>query len=80
MSGAGAPEMRILLVNWLDRANPQAGGAEIHVFEIFSRLARMGHRVRLICSGWPGCAPRANVDGIDVTRVSSRNGFGSAGC
>jgi glycosyltransferase involved in cell wall biosynthesis len=79
VSVAGAPGMRILLVNWLDRANPLAGGAEIHVFEIFSRLARKGHRVRLVCSGWPGCAPRAEVDGIDVTRVSTRNGFALAG-
>ena len=44
--------MKILLVNWLDRANPQGGGAEIHVFELFSRLAAWGHSVRLVCSGW----------------------------
>ena len=31
--------MRILLVNWNDRENPQAGGAEIHLHEIFGRLA-----------------------------------------
>lgn len=79
MTAAGTGGMRILLVNWLDRANPQAGGAEIHVFEIFSRLARNGHRVRLVCSGWRGCAPRADVEGIDVTRVSTRNGFALAG-
>ena len=40
--------MNILLVNWQDRANPHAGGAEIHLFEIFSRLAAAGHRVRLV--------------------------------
>jgi len=26
--------VRILLVNWNDRENPHAGGAEIHLFEI----------------------------------------------
>ena len=31
--------MNILLVNWQDRENPHAGGAEVHLFEIFGRLA-----------------------------------------
>ena len=48
--------VNILLVNWQDRENPQAGGAEIHLFEIFGRLAARGHRVRLVCSGWRGAA------------------------
>lgn len=71
--------MKLLVVNWLDRLNPQAGGAEIHLFEIFRRLAERGHRVRLVCSGWPGAAPVEVVDGIEVTRVSSRYGFTVAG-
>ena len=71
--------MKILLVNWLDRANPQGGGAEIHVFELFSRLAAWGHSVRLVCSGWTGGPAREVVDGIDVTRVSTRYGFALAG-
>jgi glycosyltransferase involved in cell wall biosynthesis len=71
--------VNILLVNWLDRANPQAGGAEIHVFEIFRRLVDRGHRVRLICSGWPEGAPRAEVDGLEVTRVGSRTSFAIKG-
>ena len=44
--------MNILLVNWQDRGNPHAGGAEIHLFEIFGRLAARGHRIRLVASGW----------------------------
>jgi glycosyltransferase involved in cell wall biosynthesis len=71
--------MNILLVNWQDLANPQAGGAEIHLFEIFSRLASTGHRVRLICSGWPGGASRATIDGIDIRRTGQRNSFALLG-
>lgn len=71
--------MNILLVNWLDRENPLAGGAEIHVFEIFRRLVERGHRVRMVTSGWPGCPTRATVQGIEVTRVSTRNGFALRG-
>ena len=67
--------MRILVVNWQDRENPQAGGAEIHLHEIFGRLAAQGHEVSLLCGGWPGCPPRAVLDGIEVTRVGTRNTF-----
>jgi glycosyltransferase involved in cell wall biosynthesis len=67
--------VRILVVNWQDRENPQAGGAEIHLHEIFGRLAARGHEVVLLCGGWPGCAPRATVDGMEVHRVGTRNTF-----
>ncbi len=67
--------MRILLVNWQDRENPQAGGAEIHLHEIFGRLAGRGHEVSLLCGGWPGCTSHTNLDGIDVTRIGTRATF-----
>ena len=67
--------MRILLVNWNDRDNPQAGGAEIHVHALFGRLAQWGHRVDLVASGWAGAAPHAELDGIRVHRVGSRHSF-----
>ncbi|HEV8448685.1 MAG TPA: glycosyltransferase family 4 protein [Gemmatimonadaceae bacterium] len=67
--------MRILVVNWQDSENPQAGGAEIHLHEIFGRLARKGHDVRLLCGGWPDCPPRASLDGIEVYRVGTRHSF-----
>src|SRR3954453_18207822 len=67
--------VRILLVNWQDRENPQAGGAEIHLHEIFGRLAHAGNEVVLLCGGWPGCAPRATLDGIDIHRVGTRHSF-----
>jgi glycosyltransferase involved in cell wall biosynthesis len=67
--------VRILLVNWQDRENPQAGGAEIHMHEIFGRLAVTGHEVTLLCGGWPGCPPHARLDGIEVHRVGTRHTF-----
>jgi len=71
--------VRILLVNWQDRLNPQAGGAEIHLFELFGRLAARGHQVRLVCSGWPGAPATAEVDGIAVHRVGGRHSFALRG-
>jgi glycosyltransferase involved in cell wall biosynthesis len=67
--------VRLLLVNWQCRENPLAGGAEIHLHEIFGRLAARGHSVTLLCGGWPGCAPTAVLDGIDVVRVGTRYTF-----
>ena len=67
--------MRLLLVNWQDRENPQAGGAEIHLHEIFGRLAARGHQITLLCGGWPGCTATATLDGIHVIRVGTRHSF-----
>ena len=67
--------MRVLIVNWQDRENPQAGGAEIHMHEIFGRLVGRGHHVTLLCGGWPDCPPRATLDGIQVHRVGTRHTF-----
>lgn len=67
--------LRILLLNWQDRENPQAGGAEIHLHEIFGRLAARGHHVTLLCSGWRGAPPRTNLDGIEIHRVGGRHSF-----
>jgi glycosyltransferase involved in cell wall biosynthesis len=71
--------VRILLVNWNDRENPHAGGAETHLHEIFGRLARRGHQIDLVASGWPGASPTATVDGIRVHRVGGRNSFAFLG-
>ena len=71
--------MRILLVNWQDRMNPHAGGAEIHLFELFGRLAKGGHEVHLVCSGWPGAPATATIDGITVERHGGRHTFALAG-
>ena len=71
--------MNLLLVNWQDLRNPHAGGAEIHLFELFSRLAARGHRVRLVCSSFPGAAALEEVDGIEVHRRGGRHSFALSG-
>ncbi len=71
--------MNVLAVNWLDRENPQAGGAELHFFEIFRRLVARGHAVTLVTSGFSGGAARATLDGIDVRRYARRYSFALVG-
>ena len=70
--------MRILVVNWLDRENPLAGGAEIHLHETFSRMVQLGHEVTLLTSGWSHSTPRADLDGISIHRTGTRYTFSFA--
>ena len=62
-------------MNWQDLRNPQSGGAEVHLHEIFGRLARRGHRVSLLVSGFPGAPAREEVDGMEVHRAGGRHGY-----
>lgn len=67
--------MKLLVINWQDRTNPQSGGAEIHLHEVFGRLAARGHRVSLLVSGFPGAPTQEVVDGMEVHRVGGRHTF-----
>lgn len=67
--------MRILVMNWQDRTHPQSGGAEVHLHEIFGRIARMGHEVSLLCCAH-GTAPSYEVlDDIHIYRIGNRPTF-----
>jgi glycosyltransferase involved in cell wall biosynthesis len=63
---------RILVLNERDPRNPLMGGAETHVFEIFSRLVRDGHEVTLLAAGFPGSSSDEVVDGVRVRRFANR--------
>ena len=67
--------MRILVANWQDRLNPRSGGAEIHLHEVFGRLAARGHEVTLLVSRFAGAPARATVDGMTVHRTGGRHSY-----
>jgi glycosyltransferase involved in cell wall biosynthesis len=67
--------LNILALNWEDLSNPQAGGAEVHLQEILKRIAQKGHQITLLCSGYPGCKPTEEIDGIRIIRRGSRFNF-----
>ncbi len=67
--------MRILALNWQDRANPQAGGAEVHLEELLSRIVARGHEATLLCSGYQSGAAEERVRGINIIRRGSRHNF-----
>jgi glycosyltransferase involved in cell wall biosynthesis len=64
---------RILVLNERDLDNPRAGGAEVHVFEIFGRLAARGHEVRLLAASFPGAARETVMRGVHVRRIADRH-------
>ncbi len=64
--------VNILILNWKDIRNPEAGGAEVVVFHLARRLVRDGHRVTVFTRAYPGCAPAETLDGIRVIRRGSR--------
>ncbi len=45
---------------------------------LFGRLASRGHRVTLLVSGFEGCAPRTELDGMEVHRTGRRYTFSLA--
>jgi glycosyltransferase involved in cell wall biosynthesis len=59
---------RVLVLNERDLRHPMAGGAELHVAEIFRRLQGDGHEITLATSSFPGAPERECVDGLNVRR------------
>ncbi|MBL7989165.1 MAG: glycosyltransferase family 4 protein [Chlorobi bacterium] len=67
--------MNILVMNWQDWTNPLSGGAEVHLYETFRRVAAMGHSVTLLCCAYPNAKPEEVIDGIRIIRRGGRNTF-----
>lgn len=59
--------MRILVLNWWDITHPQAGGAELHLHQVFGRIARRAE-VTLLCCRHPAAAAAERLDGMWVVR------------
>lgn len=62
---------RVLILNERDPRHPKAGGAEIHVAEIFGRLARRGHEISMASSVFAGAPAHERIDDIAVQRVGA---------
>jgi len=60
--------MNVLVLNWRDMKHPEAGGAEVHFQQIFSRFVANGHSVFLLTTRFPGSRSQDIQDGIIVYR------------
>lgn len=67
--------MKILVINWQDIKNPFGGGAEVHLHEIFSRVAKKGHDVTLFCCEVEGRPNEEIIDDIKIIRKGPRSTF-----
>lgn len=67
--------LRILVANWLDAANPRAGGAELHLHRVFGGMAARGHQVTVVSSGWSGAPTGDRADGLRIVRTGGRYSY-----
>ncbi|GBU21583.1 glycosyltransferase [Fibrobacteres bacterium R8-0-B4] len=68
--------MNILILNWRDIQHPEAGGAEVHLFEIFSRLvSNNGYNVTLLTTRFKNCEKHTMHRGIEILRYGNNYTF-----
>jgi glycosyltransferase involved in cell wall biosynthesis len=63
--------LRILAFNWRDPRHPEAGGAELHLFEILRRCVRDGDRVVWLAERFAGGPVEDRIEGIEIHRAGS---------
>jgi glycosyltransferase involved in cell wall biosynthesis len=66
--------MRVLILNWKDRAHPGAGGAEVFTEEVASALVARGHAVTVFAAAVAGRPARESVNGVEIVRGGGRLG------
>lgn len=64
--------MKILIFNWRDIKNPEAGGAEVYTHEISKRWVEKGNEVTLFTSEFPGSKKEEKVDGVRIVRSGGK--------
>ena len=62
---------KIVVLNWMDITNPDAGGQEKYVYEMSKRLIREGYRVIWLTSGYSGSDSKEILSGIEIIRTGS---------
>lgn len=63
--------MKILLLNWRDHLDPQAGGAEIVTFEHARRWVSQGNSVTWITSRYLHSSPQDSISGVKIIRLGN---------
>ncbi len=62
----------LLVLNERDPEHPLAGGAEVHIYEIFARMVERGWSVTHLAASFAGAPRRAVVRGVQVVRLANR--------
>ncbi len=64
--------MKILIFNWRDIKNPEAGGAEVFTHENAKRWVKKGNEVTLFTSEFKNCKKEEFVDGVRIIRAGGK--------
>jgi len=64
--------MNILIFNWRCWLNPEAGGSEKYIHELFRRIAEKGNKVTLFTSRFNGSKEKEVVDDIEIIRKGGK--------
>lgn len=64
--------LKILIFNWRDIKNPEAGGAEVFTHENAKRWVKAGHEVTLFTSEYPTSTKEEILDGIQIVRSGGK--------
>ncbi len=66
--------LSIVVMNWRDIQNPEAGGAEVFTHEVAKRWVQAGHEVTMLTSSYNGSPPEDLIDGVQVLRKGGKFG------
>jgi len=64
--------LRILWLNHRDPKHPQAGGSEVHLWEVSKRIAALGHEVTILCEKPKDAPEHEMIGGVDVYRAGGK--------
>ncbi len=69
----------ICVLSYRDMKHPEAGGAEVIIQEVFSRIAERGHRVTLLTGMFPGASREDRIGPLEIHRTGNTYTFNFAG-
>ncbi len=69
---AGAAPLHLAILDYRDIHHPEAGGAEVYIYEIFRRIAEYGHRVTWISARDAGAARELREGNLRMLRAGNK--------
>ncbi len=69
---------RICLLSYRDMKHPEAGGAEVIIQEVFSRIAERGNQVTLLTGMFPGASRTDRIGPLEIHRTGNLYNFNFA--
>ena len=61
--------LHVLFIVYRDLNNPSAVGGDIYLWELARGLFKLGHRVTILCSSFPGSKSKQIIDGVEIVRL-----------